>query len=588
MTTVPVLLYYMEHNSNHGAPEGKRQRMRIDGHRINFRKTYILAGILLAWLFAVMWTVFLPASSYAAEGEKAPANCWIYEDGSYHYTDGKGEAVRKRMITPAEGHSYYMDEEGILKYGVFTVGGKSYTADAGGWIRFRNGWLIFGGSWNAADSGQAGEKKNCLMKENGIWYYIDADGNYGDEVLVTDNTSVIIGNDGEGSEGENSAASDGSRLSCSDGETPVFPEKLLRVYISGGKTGFPGWVQSESGWCFADEEGTVPENTVIRDASGKLLMIGEEGKPSGGICMCGNTRYAFNENGALVNEAGWAEYNGNKYYVNSSGEVYRNQVFQADGSTYFAGSDGRLTGGFHSLDGRKRYFEEDGRMRDQAGWIDVEGERYYINTSSKVITGGPIEIDGKYYCFENSGELKKGKIPAGDMSFYYTDDNGAFLTDTDFTIDGITYHAGETGEVFVGTMYEKAQGYSSNTGYLIMVNLATQRTAVFEGSKGNWRLMREMIVSTGAPINPTPKGEYATTVHSLHFNAYGVRAWYATGFIGGKYLFHSSPYEIDSEPRVCTDSRLGVPASHGCVRMALEDAKWMYDTLPLTTKVVIY
>ena len=137
-------------------------------------------------------------------------------------------------------------------------------------------------------------------------------------------------------------------------------------------------------------------------------------------------------------------------------------------------------------------------------------------------------------------------------------------------------------------MFEKPQGYYSDTGYLILVNLATQRTAVFEGSKGNWRLMREMIVSTGAPINPTPKGEYKTTVHTLHFNSYGVRAWYATGFIGGLYLFHSSPYVSGPEPLVCTDPRLGVAASHGCVRMALEDAKWMYDTLPLRTKGVIY
>ena len=97
-----------------------------------------------------------------------------------------------------------------------------------------------------------------------------------------------------------------------------------------------------------------------------------------------------------------------------------------------------------------------------------------------------------------------------------------------------------------------------------------------------------MLVSSGAPINPTPKGEYQTTVHTEHFNSYGVRAWYATGFIGGLYLFHSSPYESASEPLDCTERRLGKPLSHGCVRMRLEDSKWMYDRLPLRTKVVIY
>ena len=34
--------------------------------------------------------------------------------------------------------------------------------------------------------------------------------------------------------------------------------------------------------------------------------------------------------------------------------------------------------------------------------------------------------------------------------------------------------------------------------------------------------------------------------------------------------------------------KLGNPASHGCVRLRLEEAKWLYETLPLGVKVVIY
>jgi len=34
--------------------------------------------------------------------------------------------------------------------------------------------------------------------------------------------------------------------------------------------------------------------------------------------------------------------------------------------------------------------------------------------------------------------------------------------------------------------------------------------------------------------------------------------------------------------------KIGIPASHGCVRMALEDAKWFYETLPLGIKVTIH
>ena len=36
------------------------------------------------------------------------------------------------------------------------------------------------------------------------------------------------------------------------------------------------------------------------------------------------------------------------------------------------------------------------------------------------------------------------------------------------------------------------------------------------------------------------------------------------------------------------DGRLGINASHGCVRLAIENAKWIYDTIPRGTKVVTY
>ena len=33
--------------------------------------------------------------------------------------------------------------------------------------------------------------------------------------------------------------------------------------------------------------------------------------------------------------------------------------------------------------------------------------------------------------------------------------------------------------------------------------------------------------------------------------------------------------------------KLGQPSSHGCVRLSIEDAKWIYDNVPEKTKVVI-
>ena len=45
----------------------------------------------------------------------------------------------------------------------------------------------------------------------------------------------------------------------------------------------------------------------------------------------------------------------------------------------------------------------------------------------------------------------------------------------------------------------------------------------------------------------------------------------------GDYLFHSVPYNKDQSEVV--DYTLGVPASHGCIRLKTEDAKWIYDNI---------
>ena len=36
------------------------------------------------------------------------------------------------------------------------------------------------------------------------------------------------------------------------------------------------------------------------------------------------------------------------------------------------------------------------------------------------------------------------------------------------------------------------------------------------------------------------------------------------------------------------DGRLGMHLSHGCVRLDIDNAKWIYDNIPYGTKVVIW
>lgn len=132
----------------------------------------------------------------------------------------------------------------------------------------------------------------------------------------------------------------------------------------------------------------------------------------------------------------------------------------------------------------------------------------------------------------------------------------------------------------------KAQEYDSPTSWLVLADLSAQKTVVFRGQKGNWRIERAMNCSSGAPDTPTPTGIYHVQSRgSWFFNkSLGEGAQWYVGF-WGDYLFHSFP--MDSSRKV-TDYRLGQPLSHGCIRLRTDEAKWLYDNLPYHTTVVIY
>ena len=64
----------------------------------------------------------------------------------------------------------------------------------------------------------------------------------------------------------------------------------------------------------------------------------------------------------------------------------------------------------------------------------------------------------------------------------------------------------------------------------------------------------------------------------------GGRCFYYSQFYGD-YLFHSVICDKDGN---VIDGRLGCAVSHGCVRLAKENATWIYDNIPSGTTVVVY
>lgn len=126
----------------------------------------------------------------------------------------------------------------------------------------------------------------------------------------------------------------------------------------------------------------------------------------------------------------------------------------------------------------------------------------------------------------------------------------------------------------------------SKTPYILYVNLNEQKTYVYEGSLNNWNLLKVMDCSTGVEGEETPKGIFSVSSRGDWFfsEEYQQGGKYWIQFMGD-YLFHSLPF--DETQNNIVDYTLGEPASHGCVRLKVEDAKWLYDNVSDTTKVII-
>lgn len=134
------------------------------------------------------------------------------------------------------------------------------------------------------------------------------------------------------------------------------------------------------------------------------------------------------------------------------------------------------------------------------------------------------------------------------------------------------------------TKFVNTSNLTSTTNYLIWVDTKNFKTNIFKGSEGNWAIVHSYLCSIGKASTPTPKGTFKIGIRGLYFGKEkGYICRYYTQF-KGNYLFHSIIYNLDGSVR---DGRLGKAISDGCVRLALENAKWIWDNIPQGSTVRI-
>jgi len=176
-----------------------------------------------------------------------------------------------------------------------------------------------------------------------------------------------------------------------------------------------------------------------------------------------------------------------------------------------------------------------------------------------------------------------------NLEYYYETVGGVF---DDQTMEALKWFQAENGLQETGIADQETQEvlFSEDAvpaeqvemPFYIKVSIDDQRVYVYRWQDGDYsRLIKTMICSTGFG-NSTPRGVFVSPGHRdarwHYFAEFNCWAQYAFVIKGG-ILFHPVIYsrKDESSLRVSTLNNLGRKASHGCVRLKVEDAKWIYE-----------
>lgn len=495
---------------------------------------------------------------------------WQQINGSWYFlkADGSRDTSKTGMQTGINGKTYFLNAEGVPQNGFQTVNGVAYYFDvqAGTARQLGNNWQQMNGSWYWIENGRVATGWRVI---NGKWYYLNpADGR-----MLTGFYKDATG-----------------QLFYSDG--------------SGAMLSTTGWYLMNGTWYWVNGNGSLATGWI--NVGGTWYYMGENGAMKTGWYQVNGAWYYSNGSGAM--QTGWLNRGGTWYYLTGSGAMATGWINLGGTWYYLNPGNGDMVGaGWHLINNKWYYFGGSGDMYSNR-WIG----NYYVGGNGEMLTNTWVGsywvgADGKwipnYDPDANANWVKSGN------TWYYQRPDGNRLTNSWKRINGSWYYFGADGAMTTGWKY--VDGYKfyfgtdgkmvqdvdkligKQSSYRITVNRVKCQVTVYAANEtGNYCIpVKTFTCSVGKAGTPTHAGTYATLRKQNPVELMGP-SWgkYGTQINNYGDWFHSVACS-NPDPTYALAAgnynMLGQPASHGCVRLCVRDAKWIYDNCGLYTRVDI-
>ena len=495
---------------------------------------------------------------------------WQQINGSWYFlkADGSRDTSKTGMQTGINGKTYFLNAEGVPQNGFQTVNGVAYYFDvqAGTARQLENNWQQMNGSWYWIENGRVATGWKVIK---GKWYYLNpADGR-----MLTGFYKDATG-----------------QLFYSDG--------------SGAMLSTTGWYLMNGTWYWVNGNGSLATGWI--NVGGTWYYMGENGAMKTGWYQVNGAWYYSNGSGAM--QTGWLNRGGTWYYLTGSGAMATGWINLGGTWYYLNPGNGDMVGaGWHLINNQWYYFGGSGAMYSNR-WIG----NYYVGGNGEMLTNTWVGsywvgADGKwipnYDPDANANWVKSGN------TWYYQRPDGSKLTNSWKRINGSWYYFGADGAMTTGWKY--VDGYKfyfgtdgkmvqdvdkligKQSSYKLTVNRVKCQVTVYAANEtGNYCIpVKTFTCSVGKAATPTHVGTYQTVRKSNPVELMGP-SW-------GKYGTQINAYGDWFHSVACSNpdptyslaagnyNMLGQPASHGCVRLCVRDAKWIYDNCGLYTTVVV-